>query len=79
MELIDAWSNEPGVEGITPNDVEWGYYCLELVDHLELRALDVLTSFPLQNETWLVVAGRMEVVHDVNSFLVDPLLEFNIL
>jgi hypothetical protein len=51
MELIDAWSNEPGVEGITPNDVEWGYYCLELVDHLELRALDVLTSFPLQNET----------------------------
>jgi hypothetical protein len=79
MELVDVRFSELSVEDITPNDVERGYYYPELVDYLELRALDVLTSFPLKNETRLVVVGHMEVVHDVNSFLIDPLLEFNIL
>lgn len=79
MELVDGRSREFNVEDITPNDVEWGYYYPELVDHLELRALDVLTSFRPKNQTQLAVVGDMEVVHDVNFFLVYPLLELNIL
>jgi hypothetical protein len=51
MELIDVHSNEPNVENATPNDVEQGYYCLGLVDHLELRPFNVLTSSYLENET----------------------------
>jgi hypothetical protein len=68
MESVDARSSELGVEDITPNDVERGYYCTKLVDHLELRALHVLTSFHPKNQTWLAVAGSMEVVHDVFFF-----------
>ncbi len=44
-ESVDVCSSEPGVEDATPNDVEWGYYCLGLVDHSELKPFDVLTSF----------------------------------
>jgi hypothetical protein len=51
MELVDVCSNEPGVEDATPNDVKRGYYCIGLVDHLELRPFDVSTSSHLENET----------------------------
>jgi hypothetical protein len=53
MELVNVRSSELGVEDTTPNDVERAYYCLGLVDHLELRPLDVLTSFHHENETRL--------------------------
>jgi hypothetical protein len=79
MELVDAHSSELRVEDITPNDVERGYYFPRLVDHLELKALDVLTSFRPENETHLAVVSSMEVVHDVSSFLVYPLPELGIL
>jgi hypothetical protein len=51
MELIEARSCKPDVEDVTPNDVEWGYYCLRLVDDLELRPFDVSTSSSLEIET----------------------------
>jgi hypothetical protein len=49
MELVEAHSSEPNVVDATPNDVEWGYYCVGLVDQSELRPLDVLTSFCFEN------------------------------
>lgn len=50
MELIEAHSSEPNVVDATPNDVKWGHYYVGLVDQLELRPFDVLTSFRLENE-----------------------------
>jgi hypothetical protein len=51
MELLNVHSSELNVEDVAPNDEERGYCCLGLVDHSELKPLDVLTSFCLQNET----------------------------
>ncbi len=51
MESVDAHSSEPGVEDATLNDVEGGYYCHRLVDHLELRPFDVSTSSRPKVET----------------------------
>jgi hypothetical protein len=32
MELVEARSSEPNVVDATPNDVEWGYYYVRLMD-----------------------------------------------
>jgi hypothetical protein len=79
MELLNVRSSELGVEDTTPNDVEQGYYCLGLVDHLELRPFDVLTSSHLENETRLTAIGGVKALHDVGSFLLSPLTELGIL
>ncbi len=50
MELVDAHFNETDVEDATPNDVEEGYYCPRLGDHLESKPLDILTSSSLEIE-----------------------------
>jgi hypothetical protein len=78
MGSIDACSNEPNVEDTTPNDVEGGYYCPRLVDHSELKPLNVSTSFHPKNETQLVIAGGMEALHDVGILLLFPLTKLNI-
>jgi hypothetical protein len=50
METVDACFSELGVENTTPNDVEQGYYYARLMDHSELRPLDVSTSSRPKNE-----------------------------
>jgi hypothetical protein len=79
MELVDACSSEPNVEDASTNDVKQGHYCPGLVDHLELKPFDVLTSSRLKNKMPLVVASAIEVVHDVGSFLFYPFMELGIL
>jgi hypothetical protein len=64
MESIDVHFNEPGVEDVTPNDIEQGYYCPRLMGHLELRPLDVSTISNPKIETQLVVVA----LHDVGLF-----------
>jgi hypothetical protein len=61
MVLVDACSSELDVEDATRNDVEGGYYCSRLVDHSELKPIDVSTSFHPKNETRLakVVAWKL--------------------
>jgi hypothetical protein len=79
MEAIDVCSSEPNFEDATPNDVEQGYYCSRLVDHLKLRPLDVSTSSRLENEMQLAVASGAKGVHDVGSLLLYPLTKFGIM
>jgi hypothetical protein len=65
MESVDVCSSEPNVEDVALNDVEGGYHCHRLVDHLELKPFDVSTSFHPKVETRLAVASGMEGWHDV--------------
>jgi len=51
MKLVDVRSNALGVEDITLHDVELGYFCLRLVDHLEVNPFHVFTSPCAKNET----------------------------
>jgi hypothetical protein len=51
MELVDVCFSKPGVAYTSLNDVERGYYCPELVDHLELRPFEVLMSSSPEIET----------------------------
>jgi hypothetical protein len=78
MELVEAHSWGPDVEDVTPNDVKWGYYCRRLVDHLQLRPFDVLTSSGLEIEMRLVIIGNVETLHDVGALLLSPLTKLGI-
>jgi hypothetical protein len=78
MELVDVHFGEPDVEDVTPNDVDWGYYCPRLVDHLELRPFEVLTSSCPKIEMRLVAASGAEALHDVGPFLFSPLTKLGI-
>jgi hypothetical protein len=79
MESVDVRYSVPDVENATPNDVKQGHYCLGLVDHLELKPSNVLTSLCPKNETRLVTVDGVEGVHDVGSLLLYPLMELGIL
>jgi hypothetical protein len=69
MESNDVCFNKLGVEDTTPNDVEWGYYCPKLMDHLELKPLEVSTSYGPKIEMQLAVVGGLEALHDVGPLL----------
>jgi hypothetical protein len=76
MESVNARSNELSVEDVTPIDVKWRYYCPRLVDHLELRPLDVLTSSSLEIEMWLAAVGAAKALHVVGPFILSPFTKF---
>jgi hypothetical protein len=78
MELVEVHPNEPNVEDSTLNDVEQGYYCPRLVDHLELRSLDVSTSSSLKIEMRLGAFGGLEALHDVGIHLFFPFTKLGI-
>jgi hypothetical protein len=79
MQSVDVCFGEPDVEDVTPNDVEQGYYCPRLLDHSELKPLEVSTSSGPKIEMQLVVASGMEVLHDVGPLLLSPFTELGIL
>jgi len=79
MGSVDACSSEPSVEDATPNDVEGGYYCPSLVDHLELKPFDVLTSSHPKNEMRLAVVSGTKALHDVGFLLLSPLTKLSVL
>jgi hypothetical protein len=78
MELVNACSSEPSVENVAPNDVEQVYYYPRLVDHLELRPIEISTSFGLEIETQLATASGIEALHDVGPLMFFPLTELGI-
>jgi hypothetical protein len=51
MKLIDVRSNALGVEDVASHDVELGYFCPGLVEHLKVNPLHVFTSPCAENET----------------------------
>jgi hypothetical protein len=69
MELVNACSSELDVEDVAPNDVEQVYYYPRLVDHLELRPIEISTSFGPEIETQLAAAGGIEVLHDLGPLM----------
>jgi len=78
MELVNACSSEPGVEDVTPNDVEHVYYYPRLVDHLEMKPIEISTSFSPKIETQLATASGIETLHDVGPLMFFPLTELGI-
>jgi len=74
----DVHYSEPDVEDVALNDVKWGYYCPKLVDHLELRPLEVSTSSHPKIEMQLVAASGVKALHDVGPLLLSPFTEFSI-
>lgn len=78
MESVDVFFSKPNVEDVTPNDIEKGYYCPRLVDHLELRPLEISTSSSLEIETRLAIIGGVEALHDVGPLLLSPFTKLGI-
>jgi hypothetical protein len=78
MELVNACSSEPGVEDVAPNDVEHVYYYPRLVDHLEMKPIEISTSFSPKIETQLATASGIETLHDVGPLMFFPLTELGI-
>ncbi len=73
MESVDVRFSKPSVVDTTPNDVEWGYYCPKLVDHLELKPLKVSTSSSPKIETQFAIVGGVEALPNVGPLLFSPL------
>jgi hypothetical protein len=73
MESVDVRFSKPGVANTTPNDVKWGYYYPKLVDHLELKSLEVSTSSSPKIETQFATVGGVEALLNVGPLLFSPL------